>query len=133
MRVFLDANALFSAANSGSNIERLVQLIIKRTTSVTSDLAVEEARRNILAKRPQWADNFDEIVVHLEQVGSVSFPLSVKLDEKDAPLLCAAIRSKCDYFVTGDKTHFGHLFGQSVEGVKVITLLGIADVLLPED
>jgi uncharacterized protein len=133
MRIFLDANVLFSASNAGSNIERLVRLIIKRATPVTSDLAIEEAHRNILVKRPRCINSFEKIIPQLEQVDSVSFPLSVRLDENDAPLLCAAIRSHCDYFVTGDKRHFGHLFGRTIESVQIVTLLGIADVLLSEE
>ena len=133
MRVFLDANVLFSASNPDSNVQRLVRLISKQTTAITSDLALEEARRNIFAKRPQWSSSFEKIVAPLQQVGSISFPLPVPLDEKDAPLLCAAIRSRCDYFVTGDKRDFGHLFGKTVEGVKIVTLLGIAEILLDEE
>jgi uncharacterized protein len=132
MRIFLDANVLFSASNPGSNIERLLRLIIKRATAITSDLALEEARRNIVAKRPQWLESFEKITAELEEVGSISFRLPVDLDEKDAPLLCAAIRSGCDYFVTGDKRDFGHLFGKTVEGVRIVTLLGIAEILLDE-
>jgi len=132
MRVFLDANVLFSASNAGSNIEKLVHLILRRATAVASDLAVEEARRNILAKRPQWTASFEKIIPKLEQVDSVSFPLPVKLDEMDVPLLCAAIRSECDYFVTGDKRDFGHLFGKTVEGVQVVSLLQMTDILLAQ-
>ncbi len=133
MRIFLDANVLFAASNPGSNIERLLRRIVKRTTPVISDLALEEARRNILAKRPQWTETFEQWVPKLEQVDSVSFGLPVKLDEKDAPILCAAIRSRCDYFVTGDKRDFGHLFGKTVEGVQIVSLLGIAEVLSEHD
>lgn len=43
MRVFLDANALFSASNAGSNIARLVDWLLAEATAVTSDLAREEA------------------------------------------------------------------------------------------
>jgi hypothetical protein len=77
--------SLFSASNAGSNVERLLRLIIKRATPISSDLALEEARRNILAKRPQWTTSFEKTVTELEQVRSISFPLPVELDEKDAP------------------------------------------------
>ena len=52
MRVFLDANVLFSASNGGSNIARLIALLTERGTGVASDVAVEEARRNLALKRP---------------------------------------------------------------------------------
>lgn len=133
MRVFLDANVIFSASNKGSNVERLVALIIERGAAITSDLALEEARRNILAKRPDWAESFKTIPLRIEQVSSVSFPLGVPLAEKDVPLLCSAIHGKCDYFVTGDKRDFGHLFNTTVSGVRVITLLGMAEIILGEN
>jgi hypothetical protein len=34
--------------------------------------------------------------------------------------------------VTGDKRDFGHLFDKTVEGVRIVTLLGITDFLLEE-
>ena len=58
MRVFLDANVLFSASNTGSNIARLIALLVERGTAVSSDLAVEEARRNITLRRPAWLPAF---------------------------------------------------------------------------
>jgi predicted nucleic acid-binding protein len=40
---------------------------------------------------------------------------------KDAPVLAAALQGKVDIFVTGDRRDFGHLFGQVLEGVKILT------------
>jgi predicted nucleic acid-binding protein len=117
----------------GSNIEKLLDLIVKLATPVTSDLAIEEARRNILMKRPKWAESFALIIPKLSQVESISFPLGIDLNEKDIPLLCAAIRSKCDYFLTGDERDFGHLSGKNVKGVRIVTLLQIAEILLKEE
>ena len=57
------------------------------------------------------------------------FPLPVVLDEQDVPLLCAAIRAQSDYFVTGDRRDFGHLFETRVHGALVITPLRLAAVL----
>jgi hypothetical protein len=63
------------------------------------------------------------------------FPLPIKLDGKDVPLLCAAIRASCQYFVTGDQRDFGHLYDHTVGGVTVISLRRLAELLtgsLPE-
>ena len=65
----------------------------------------------------------------LEVVPSAVFPLPVTLAEKDVPLLCSAIRARSDYFVTGDRRDFGHLFGTRVHGALVITPLMLAEVL----
>lgn len=129
MRVFLDANVLFSASNAGSNIARLVDWLLACATAVTSDLAREEARRNLAMKRADWLPVFEQLMQKVEQVPSALFGLTVRLDEKDRPLLCSAIRAGCTHFATGDRRDFGHLFGSSVEQVQVVDLLGLAKLL----
>jgi predicted nucleic acid-binding protein len=129
VRVFLDADVLFSASNAGSNIARLLDWLCQQGTAVSSELAVEEARRNIELKRPQWLTAFNRVRTQLELVPASLFTLPVRLDAKDVPLLCAAVASKCDYFVTGDKRDFGHLDGRTVLGVQVISVLRLAQLL----
>ena len=41
---------------------------------------------------------------------------------KDAPVLAAALQGNVEMFVTGDRRDFGHLLGQVLEGVKILTL-----------
>ena len=129
MRAFLDANILFSASNGGSNIARLITLLTERETGVTSDVAVEEARRNLALKRLAWQPALKILIENLDIAPSALFDLPVSLDTADASLLCAAIRSRCAYFVTGDRRDFGHLYGQTVQGVEIISLRRLADVL----
>jgi len=129
IRAFLDANVLFSASNAGSNISRLMKLLLDLGTAVTSDFAIEEVRRNLEIKRPGWVEESSRIAEAMEIVPSVQFPLSVEIVDKDKPILCAAIRSGCDVLVTGDRQHFGHLYDQEVQGVAVVTLLRLAEML----
>jgi hypothetical protein len=129
MRVFLDANVLFSASNEGSNIAILIGWLIAKGTAVTSDLACEEARRNLMIKRAEWLPAFERLLPQLELVPSALFDLPVKLEAKDQPLLCAAIRARCTHFATGDRRDFGHLFDQAVQGVRVVRLLRLAELL----
>lgn len=129
MRVFLDANVLFSASNAGSNIARLVEWLCAEATALTSDLAREEARRNLAMKRSDWLPAFELLMQKVEEVPSAQFGLPVSLDEKDRPLLCAAIRAGCTHFATGDRRDFGHLCGKTVEQVQVVDLLGLAKLL----
>ena len=126
MRVFLDANVLFSASNVGSNVVSLIALLCERQTAVACNLAIEEARKNVALKRPAWRPGFDELLKRVDILPSILFELQIQLDRKDAPLLCAAIRGRCSHFVTGDKRDFGHLYGQVVQGVEVISLLRLA-------
>ena len=129
MRAFLDANVLFSASNAGSSLAGLVAWLIAEGTAVTSDLAVEEARRNLALKRDAWLPAFDALVRQLEVVPSMVFPLPVVLADKDVPLLCAAIRSRCELFVTGDRRDFGELMDRRIQGVRVVSPLRLAKLL----
>ncbi len=52
------------------------------------------------------------------------------LPAKDQPVMEAAIRHGCRILVTGDKAHFGPLFGTSVEGVEVLSPAQVAGKLL---
>jgi len=129
VRVFLDADVLFSANQKGSAFARLFAAAGRHAQVLTSDIACAEARRNLARKRLAWLETFEALLEELEVVPSAVFPLAVTLDEKDIPLLCAAIRARSDYFVTGDRRDFGHLFGTRVHGALVITPLRLAEVL----
>lgn len=48
---------------------------------------------------------------------------------KDAPVIAAAFQCGADVFVTGDTRHFGHLFGERLEGVPVLSLRAALDHL----
>jgi len=124
MRVFLDAKAVFSAANEASNLARLLDLALARHVVVTSDFALEEARRNVVVKRPAWASRFAALASRVEIVPSVAFELPVVLPAKDRPIRCAAIWSRCDLLATGDRTHFGFLSEQTVVGATIVSLEG---------
>ena len=129
MRVVSDANVLFSASNSGSNFARLIHLFFERGTAVTSDFALEEACRNVELKRPTWSESFQQLAARVEVVPSVRFRLSVELAEKDIPILCTAIRAGCQALATGDRRQFGHLYGRTVDGVQVVSLVQLAEML----
>lgn len=133
MRVFLDANVLFSASSAGSNIARLVDWLLAEGGAVTSDLAREEARRDLALKRADWLPAFERLMQRVEEAPSALFGLPVSLDQKDRPLLCAAIRAGCTHFATGNRRDLGHLFGRSVEQVQVVDLLGLAKLLAAKD
>jgi|FLYL01.1.fsa_nt_gi predicted nucleic acid-binding protein len=44
------------------------------------------------------------------------------LPAKDAPVLAAAVASRADALVTGDRRHFGGFYGRTLEGVAVLGL-----------
>ena len=133
MRVFLDANVLFYCSKKSSSVAEAIEILSHKTELFTSDLALEEARRNIEAKRPAWIEDFGKIISQGSLLPTVFRSLPVDLAEKDIPILSSAIAAKCDYFVTGDKRHFGHLFDESVLGVRIVSLLGLTEILLTQD
>ena len=110
-------------------LDRLSWLLAEATAVTTSDLAREEARRNLAMKRADWLPAFELLMQKVEDVPSALFGLPVSLDENDRPLLCAAIRAGCTYFATGDRRDFGYLFGETVEQVQVVDLLSLAKLL----
>jgi len=122
-RVFLDANILFSAAYKGASRLRLLWRI-SNAELITSEYAVEEARRNLLRARPESMTEFESLLDGLTVIGSPSvLPglLPEELDGKDAPILAAAVRSEATHFLTGDKRHFGRFVGQTIRGVYITT------------
>jgi predicted nucleic acid-binding protein len=129
MKLFLDANILFSASYTESNLYRLLQFLKTKTTLVTSDYAHTEALRNLHAKRTQWLQGFSQVMEGVEIVTSVDAPVPAQINDKDRPILATAIKHRCDILLTGDKRDFGHLYGQKVEETTVLSPLMLRDVL----
>ena len=129
MKLFLDANILFSAGKTESNLFRLLQILKKKTTVITSDYAQIEAQRNLQAKRATWLNGFPEVLSGIEIVPSLDSPVPSKINEKDRPILATAVKHRCDILLTGDKRDFGHLFGQKVRQTQVLSPIMLIEVL----
>jgi predicted nucleic acid-binding protein len=122
-RLFLDANVLFSAAyRKDAGVRRLWGL--PETELVTSAYAVEEARRN-LSTAEQRAD-LNELLGAVRVSNLLADPAGHPeiegsgLPEKDLPILRAAVAANATHLVTGDRRHFGALFGEKAVGVLVV-------------
>lgn len=118
-RVFLDANVLFSAAYRAEG--GLVRLWKLPTVVIlmSSPYAIEEARRNL---DDAGRDRLHALVAALEVVMDMAtgtLPIAVDLAEKDRPILFAAIAARATHLLTGDRAHFGALFGRRVGGVSI--------------
>jgi len=121
-RIFLDANVLFSATYLElSGLARLwtfgdVELL-------SSAYAVEETRRNLAIDRTEAFPRFERLTAAVSLVDapqSLKLPVNIRLDQKDQPILLAAIHGKADYLLTGDARHFAHLYGKRIKGVLVL-------------
>ena len=135
MRVFLDANVLFSAAKSDGAVRALLRLLRERGHVCCADTyVVTEARRNRAAKGSQALHLLDALLADLEVAsaapGTVASGDVDWLPEKDRPVLAAAIRLRCDALVTGDRTHFGAGYGKVFGGVTVHSPRSLAEHIL---
>ena len=130
MKIFLDANILFSGSNTQSALHQLLNLLGQNHELATSYYAIAEARRNITLKKNTWLNDFEELVSHFTLCPQGQLRKDIELVEKDRPILAAAITGECEYLVTGDRKDFGHLFGQTIEGVFVLPPSDLAEKLL---
>jgi uncharacterized protein len=135
VRIFLDANILFSAAKSDGAIRNLLVLLRHAGHHCVADAFVaEEARRNLAMKAPGHEAAFEALLAFIELAGvrrgdDVLDP-AVKLAEKDRPVLAAAIDLRCAALVTGDRNHFGALYGRTINGVAIHSARSLAEALL---
>ncbi|MDP1753887.1 MAG: PIN domain-containing protein [Reyranella sp.] len=134
MRVFLDANVLFSAAKSDGAVRRLLELLTAEGHVLCADgYVAEAARRNLAAKGPTsltvLAALLDRLEVAPAQADPDSMAAARALPEKDRPVLVAAARMKCEALVTGDRTHFGPFYGRSLGGVAIHSPCSLAEWL----
>ena len=135
MRIFLDANILFSAARADGAIRRLLVLLRKEKHMLcVNDYVLEEARRNLTAKASEGLVELDRLLERCQRIPvqprDLELEGSLPLPEKDRPVLAAAIKASCDALVTGDRAHFGPLFGRFIEGVKIYSPASLAEKLL---
>lgn len=120
--VFLDANVLFSAAYKKTRLRTLWTL--PNVTLLSSSYAVAEAETNLALSRPEAVIQLQELLIQVRIVqapDTLTLPDNIILEEKDRPILLAAIISRATHLLTGDLKHFGHLFGMNVEGVLILT------------
>lgn len=120
VKLFLDANILFSAAyREHAGLAKLWKL--HRVKLASSDYALLEAERNLhapdqLQRLTLFAHSLEIITAYNDSL----IPADIKLNAKDRPILAAAIAAKANFLITGDRD-FMHLFCKKVAGVTVLT------------
>jgi predicted nucleic acid-binding protein len=134
MRVFLDANILFSAAKSNGAVSQLLRLLEQSGHECCVDAyVIEEARRNLAIKAPERMLALERLLRRMTTASMQGIEdeldASLPLPGKDRPVLVAAIRQHCDALVTGDRTHFGALYGRTIHGVTIHSPRSLAEAL----
>jgi predicted nucleic acid-binding protein len=119
LRLFLDANVLVSAVwKEDSKLRRIWQ--IPGVELVTSQYVLVECERNL--PRPEQLERLKDLLTSV-RVLSIQPVLAMEglpdLPAKDQPVLAAAVLSRSAFLITGDRTHFGALYGSTILGVRV--------------
>lgn len=137
MKLFLDANVIFSAAHRDEGRSQdLVALALGGLCELLASAhALEEARRNLELKSAGFERRFEKVLAHAKVVAEapvamVEWARAQGLPLKDAPILAAAVHAHADLLVTGDSRDFGHLFGRTLRGTRVVTPAAALDLVL---
>lgn len=137
MRVFIAANVLFAAAISPEGRSAALFLLGERGLCelVISPHAVTEARRNVEARYPDALGRLERLLRNVTTVpeaapSRAAWARRQGLPEEDAPILAAAADAGADVLVTGDRAHFGPLFGHTIGGVRVLRLADTLNLVL---
>jgi predicted nucleic acid-binding protein len=118
-RLFLDANVLISASwKDNSKVTRIWR--IPEVELITSSYVIDECMRNL--PRVEQEDRLDNFlrsvrVVEFQQTPVLEIP--PPLPVKDQPVFAAALLSRADFLVTGDRKHFGEWYGTTLMGLRV--------------
>lgn len=134
MRLFFDANTLFTAAHNPKGKAALViDLGAKGHWGLyTSAYAIEEARRNLEAKFPAALSAFSKLLARF-QTGpeSRTHKCPAVLPDKDCPIYLAAHGCRATHLLTGDIRDFGTLMNQpnKTDGLVIQTVAQFLETL----
>jgi predicted nucleic acid-binding protein len=132
--VFLDANVLFSACYKQGGIHALIMMMQSRgLTLCTDQRAYEEAFVNLTLKRPLGLSALERLATSIDVRPSVpqrsAFMHTLRLPHGDALVFAAAVSCGATVFLTGDRQHFGQYYGQTIDGVTILSPAQMIDRL----
>jgi len=127
LKLFLDANVLFTAAHNPKGKAAFVIDMAKEGPweVVSSEFAIEEARRNLEIKFPKSLARLERLLRSVAVVPTVlEGDCPAGLAPKDRPILLSALLAECLHLLTGDRKHFGKLMNRprSTGGVRIQTV-----------
>ena len=121
MKVFLDANILFSAAHTTSRMGLFVEQLIRVAECVTSTYAMDEAYCNLAKAFPGRVGSLEKLCEQIMRCDERSPATGITLRPKDLPILEGAIAAGASHLLTGDFRDFGPLLGTTIQGVAIVT------------
>lgn len=117
--LFLDANVLVSAAwKETSEIAGIWK--IHGAELVTSGYVMGEVLRNL--HETSQIERLRGLMTKVKVLTQENLPEVAEcriLPEKDRPVLAGAIAAGADHLVSGDKKHFGELYGKRIHEVRI--------------
>ncbi len=118
MKIFVDANIFVAACGSETGGSQYLFVVASQEPTwhlITSHLAVREARTNVQKKLPHALSTLEDLIlvpsltiVHPAPQAIVMESAQV-IDEKDAPILAAAVCAQAQYLCTLDRKDFHNL------------------------
>ena len=131
MKLFLDANVLFTAAHNPRGKATLVIELGRQGhwELYSSAYAMEEAHRNLARKFPKSLEALEalsQVVRLIEPAAGGAAPLG--LSKKDRPIFQAAVACKATHLLTGDLKDFGPLMNRP-EDSSGICIQTVSDFL----
>lgn len=129
IRFFLDASALFAAADSATGGSReIIRLgFAGEVDLVVSELVLEEARRNLAAKAPRAVPAFEVFVASapftvIDATRAQVVAMARHTVLKDAPVVAAAKRARAVCLVSLDRKHLlGNHALEEAAGLRILT------------
>ena len=115
LRIFLDANILFTAAYSPDGLSALLFELRRRKILVllTSEHALEEARVNLQIKKATALDVLSSMTELLELIHAPArSPVLLDLPEDDLLIFAAAVAASASHLLSGDRKHFARYFNK---------------------
>jgi predicted nucleic acid-binding protein len=131
LRVFFDANVLFSASYQPEH-PFLAFWQDPSVACLTSFYAADETRRNCVSdEHRRRLDALLERTHLVSDATGAPLPPAVVLPAKDQPILAAALQAGADYLITGDKGHFARWMGEPIPTASgTLTILRPRPLLL---
>ncbi|WP_297058807.1 PIN domain-containing protein [Thermosulfurimonas sp.] len=127
LTVFLDSNVLFSIAYSGPERSRsylLFELEKKgRLRLYISELVFRETAVNLRLKRPEQEPFLKKLLSRLTILPDqpLGLPQLGFLPLQDRLILETAISNGLQFFLTGNRRHFGPLYGRKIKDTRVLS------------
>ena len=123
IRLFFDANVLFTAAHNPKGKAALILQLVKHGLwdGITSDYIAQETRRNITAKYPECLAVLEILLSDLKCVSSsTSYVCPIDLPSKDEPVMQDALAVNATHLLTGDLKHFGRYMNNPDQTMGII-------------